>query len=150
MEVKKEMNAMLTMSATEVRKDWSRVLDSVTRRRPAFIKRTHDNVVLASTESLSAMLSDVRYETNIFQEDDGSITLSLDALDLVVNEKSLESAKKSLANDIEEYAEEYYANYESYSVSPNRRAHLPYVMKALIADSPKELEDAIECRAGKN
>lgn len=141
---------MLTMSATEVRKEWSRVLDSVTRRRPAFIKRTHDNVVLASTESLSAMLSDVRYETNIFQEDDGSITLSLDALDLVVNEKSLESAKKSLANDIEEYAEEYYANYESYSVSPNRRAHLPYVMKALIADSPKELEDAIECRAGKN
>ena len=123
---------------------------SVTRRRPAFIKRTHDNVVLASTESLSAMLSDVRYETNIFQEDDGSITLSLDALDLVVNEKSLESAKKTLANDIEEYAEEYYANYESYSVSPNRRAHLPYVMKALIADSPKELEDAIECRAGKN
>lgn len=141
---------MLTMSATEVRKDWSRVLDSVTRRRPAFIKRTHDNVVLASTESLSAMLSDVRYETNIFQEDDGSITLSLDALDLVVNEKSLESAKKSLANDIEEYAEEYYANYESYSVSPNRRAHLPYVMKALIADSHKELEDAIECHAGKN
>ena len=138
---------MLTMSATEVRKEWSRVLDSVTRRRPAFIKRTHDNVVLASTESLSAMLSDVRYETNIFQEDDGSITLSLDALDLVVNEKSLESAKKSLANDIEEYAEEYYANYESYSVSPNRRAHLPYVMKALIADSPKELEDAIECHA---
>ena len=150
MEVTKEMNAMLTMSATEVRKDWSRVLDSVTRRRPAFIKRTHDNVVLASTESLSAMLSYVRYETTIFQEDDGSITLSLDALDLVVNEKSLESAKKSLANDIEEYAEEYYANYESYSVSPNRRAHLPYVMKALIADSPKELEDAIECRAGKN
>lgn len=141
---------MLTMSATEVRKDWSRVLDSVTRRRPAFIKRTHDNVVLASTESLSAMLSDVRYETIIFQEDDGSITLSLDALDLVVNEKSLESAKKTLANDIEEYAEEYYANYESYSVSPNRRAHLPYVMKALIADSLKELEDAIECRVGKN
>ena len=141
---------MLTMSATEVRKDWSRVLDSVTRRRPAFIKRTHDNVVLASTESLSAMLSYVRYETTIFQEDDGSITLSLDALDLVVNEKSLESAKKSLANDIEEYAEEYYANYESYSVSPNRRAHLPYVMKALIADSPQELEDAIDCHAGKN
>lgn len=144
------MNAMLTMSATEVRKDWSRVLDSVTRRRPAFIKRTHDSVVLASTESLSAMLSDVRYETTILQEDDGSITLSLDALDLVVNEQSLESAKKSLANDIEEYAEEYYANYESYSVSPNRRAHLPYVMKALIADSPKELEDAIECHVGKN
>ena len=141
---------MLTMSATEVRKDWSRVLDSVTRRRPAFIKRTHDNVVLASTESLSAMLSYVRYEATIFQEDDGSITLSLDALDLVVNEKSLESAKKSLANDIEEYAEEYYANYESYSVSPNRRAHLPYVMKALIADSPKELEDAIEYHVGKN
>lgn len=141
---------MLTMSATEVRKDWSRVLDSVTRRRPAFIKRTHDNVVLASTESLSAMLSDVRYEATVFREDDGSITLSLDALDLVVNENSLESAKKSLVNDIEEYAEEYYANYESYSISPNRRAHLPYVMKALIADSSKELEDAIECHVGKN
>lgn len=141
---------MLTMNATDVRKDWSRVLDSVTRRRPAFIKRTRDHMVLTSTEALAAMLDTIHYEATIFPEDDGSVTLSLDALDLAVNADSLETAKEQLAQEIAEYAEEYYANYEIYSAAPNRKAHLPYVMKALIAENFKNLEDAIVCQNGKN
>lgn len=141
---------MLLMSATEVRKEWSSVIDSVTRRRPAFIKRTRDNMVLASTETLSTMLDAVRYDASVFYEDDGSITLSLDAIDIVVNDASIEAAKKLLVKEIVEYAEEFYANYEVYSIAPNRKAHLPYVMKALIADDLNKLEDAVVCHDGKN
>lgn len=144
------MNDMLTISATEVRKDWSRVLDSVARRRPAFIRRTRDHMVLTSTETLSTLLDTIQYTAFIIPENDGSITLSLDSMDIVVNGATLDAAKTQLAQDIIEYAEEYYADYEEYSKSPNRKAHLPYVMKALIAESPKELEDAIVCRNGKN
>lgn len=144
------MNDMFAMSATEVRKEWSSVIDSVIRRRPAFIKRTRDNMVLTSTESLSSMLSDVLYKATAFVEDDGSVTLSLNDIDLVVNGATIEEAKKAMVHDIEEYAEEYYSNYQAYFASPNRKAHLPYVMKALIASNPDELEDAIVCQDGKN
>ena len=36
---------MLATSATEVRKEWSSVLDSVVRDKPQFIKRTRDVAV---------------------------------------------------------------------------------------------------------
>lgn len=84
-----------------------------------------------------------------FTESDGSMTLSLDALDIVAHGDDLASAKKALAEDIIEYAHEYYQEFELYSRSPNRKSHLPHVMKALNATTPQELEDAVICQNGK-
>lgn len=141
---------MLTMNASDVRKDWSKVLDSVIRRRPAFIKRTHDHMVLSSAELISNLVSDVKFNASRYDESDGSVTLSLEAMDIVSNGKDLEAAKKALVSDIVEYAEEYYNEFERYSHAPNRKSHLPYVMKALTAETPEELEDAVVCRDGEN
>lgn len=144
------MNDMLTMNASDVRKDWSKVLDSVIRRRPAFIKRTRDHMVLSSTELISNLVSDVKFNARRYDESDGSVTLSLEAMDIVSNGEDLEAAKKALVSDIVEYAEEYYNEFERYSHAPNRKNHLPYVMKALTAETPEELENAVVCQNGKN
>lgn len=85
-----------------------------------------------------------------YDESDGSVTLSLEAMDIVSNGEDLEAAKKALVSDIVEYAEEYYNEFERYSHAPNRKNHLPYVMKALTAETPEELEDAVVCQNGKN
>ncbi len=37
---------MDVLSSTDVRKNWSETLDSVVRERPAYIKRTRDNLAL--------------------------------------------------------------------------------------------------------
>ena len=42
---------MFALSASDVRKDWSRVIDSVIHIRPAFIKRTRDHMVLCSNDT---------------------------------------------------------------------------------------------------
>lgn len=84
-----------------------------------------------------------------FTESDGSVTLSLDELDMVAHGDNLGSAKKALAEDIVEYAHEYYQEFERYSCAPNRKSHLPYVMKVLTAAAPQELEDAMICQNGK-
>lgn len=141
---------MVAMTSSEVRSDWSRVMDSVVHVRPAFIKRTRDRMMLCNIDTIAQLVEGLRFVADRHDEDDGSVTLSLVDLDIAVNEPDEQTAIHSLAADISEYADEYYQNYEVYSKAPNRRAHLPYVMKALTAQTLKELEGAVVCRVGKN
>ena len=107
---------MFALSASDVRKDWSRVIDSVIHVRPAFIKRTRDNMVLCSNDTVRQLVRTTPIIANSFIEDDGSVTLSMVDVDLVVNADTMEAAKSELINDLIEYAEEYYQNFELYSV----------------------------------
>ena len=47
------------------------------------------------------------FQVTVYTEDDGSITLSMDDMDLVVNAPSKEASIKTLCRDMVEYAEEY-------------------------------------------
>lgn len=114
---------MFALSASDVRKDWSRVIDSVIHVRPAFIKRTRDNMVLCSNDTVRQLVRNTPIIANSFIEDDGSVTLSMVDVDLVVNADTMEAAKSELINDLIEYAEEYYQNFELYSRSSNRKDH---------------------------
>lgn len=141
---------MLAINSSEVRKDWSGVLDTVTRRGPVLVKRNRDHMVLCSDVTMAQIVAGVTIVVDQLAEEDGSVTLSAEALDIVVNGPDLETARASLVTDLIEYAEEYFQEFQLYSQAPNRQGHLPYVMKALTAKSPKELEDAVVCRVGKN
>ena len=118
------MMEMHAICSSEVRNGWSGVMDSVIRKRPAFIRRTRDFMMLSSIETISALVADVKYVADEFLE--------------------------ALVQDILEYADEYYAEYQQYYAAPNRKAHLPYIMKALTAKNPEELEEAVLCQPGRN
>ena len=47
------------------------------------------------------------FQVTVYTEDDGSITLSMDDMDLVVNASSKEAAIKTLCRDMVKHAEEY-------------------------------------------
>lgn len=136
------------LNATEVRKNWSVTLDKVAHEKPAYVKRTHDNVAIVSVATLNLMLSGYHYYADKFKEKDGSITLSAVDLDIVVNDVNEEAARKRLAEYIKEYAEEFYSEYEVWSNAPNRRAHIPYIFKALSL-SESAIEEDIICRDGR-
>ena len=136
------------LNATDVRKNWSITLDKVAHEKPAYVKRTHDNVAIVSVSTLNLMLSGYHYYAEKYKEKDGSVTLSATDLDIVVNDVDEDSAKKRLAEYIKEYAEEFYAEYELWSKAPNRRKHIPYIFKALSL-SEAAIEEDIICRDGK-
>lgn len=141
---------MLALNATEVRKDWSAVLDNTIRQKPQFIKRTRDYLVLSDIKFMSMLLDGYSFTANKMEEEDGSITLSLNELDLVENAPTEQDAVLALANDIYEYAQEYYQEFNLWSVAPNRKDHIPYVMKALILDDVQKIGESIQCQAGEN
>lgn len=141
---------MLMEQATAVRKEWSAVCDSVIHEKPKFIKRTRDKMWFSNLETMSEILQAYQFTALKYREDDGSVTLSLNEIDLVENGKNEQEARLKLGQAILEYSFEYYNEYEIYSHSPNRRGHIPYIFKALIVDDPQKIGDMLQCRDGKN
>lgn len=98
-------------------------------------------VSLFGSENI-AEVSNMVFQVTVYTEDDGSITLSTDDMDLAVNAPSKEAAIKALCRDIVEYAEEYRKAFAMYSAAPNRAAHAPLV-KEILSVTPQELRDAL-------
>lgn len=141
---------MLMEQATNVRKEWSTVCDSVIHNKPKFIKRTRDKMWFSNLETMSEILKAYHFTAEKFLEEDGSVTLSLNEIDLIENGADEETARINMGNAILEYSMDYYNEYELFSHSPNRKNHIPYIFKALIIDNPKEIGELIECQDGKN
>lgn len=141
---------METISATDIRKEWSAAIDSVVREKPLFIKRTRDYVVMSDVGTIECILEAYEYIADKYIEDDGSVTLSLRKMDLVENAPDEKSAIKKLAESIYEYAKEFYEEFSLWSKAPNRKHHVPYVLRAIMLNDAKELESMILCQDGKN
>jgi len=140
---------MQIINATQVRKSWSEVVDSVVRERPAFIKRTRDCMMLSEIGLIEKMLELYTFNAELLTEDDGSITISLDEIDLVENGIDEYDAIKKLAFSIFDYAQDYYSDFNYWYSAPNRKTHLPYVMKALILNDTDKIGGIIKCRHGE-
>lgn len=141
---------MLMEQATTVRKEWSAVCDSVIHNKPKLIKRTRDKMWFSNLETMSEILKAYKFTAEKFIEDDGSVTLSLNEIDLIENGADEQDARLNLAKAILEYSLDYYNEYELYSHMPNRKQHIPYIFRALIIDNPEEIGACIECQDGKN
>ena len=141
---------MLMEQDTAVRKEWSAVCDSVIHNKPKFISRTRDKMWFSNLETMSEILEIYQFTANKYIEEDGSVTLSLNEIDLVENGKDEGEARLNLGKSILEYSIDYYNEYELYSHSPNRKKHVPYIFKALIIDNPEKIGDMLQCQDGKN
>lgn len=141
---------MVMEQATEVRKEWSSYCDSVIREKPIFIKRTRDKMWFSNLDTMSDILKAYSFTAYRYVEEDGSVTLSMNEIDLVENGATEQLARLALAKALLDYSEEYYSNYEMYSHAPNRKEHVPYIFRALIMDNPEEIGECFQCQDGKN
>ena len=137
------------MNATDVRKDWSTVVDATVRVKPQFFKRTRDYVFLSDFHFMEELLAGYSYSAVRMEEDDGSVTLALNEIDLVENGKDEADARSKLASAILEYAEDYYSDFSYWGSAPNRKSHIPYVFKALFVRDIQKIGESIQCQAGK-
>lgn len=141
---------MLMENATDVRKEWSSVCDSVIREKPKFIKRTRDKMWFSNLDTMIEILKAYQFTAQKLLEADGSVTLSLNEIDLIENGTNEMAARLALGNAILEYSMDYYNDYAYYSHSPNRKGHVPYIFKAIIMDDPQKIGESILCQDGKN
>ena len=144
------MKKMLTINSTDVRKNWSEVSESVIREKPTFIKKTRDYMFLSNIEFMDELLSGYSFSAVKYTEKDGSVTLSLNELDLVENGTDEKEAIDLLSKAILDYSVDFYNEFNVWSRYPNRKKEIPYIFKALILDDIKKIGACIKCQAGKN
>lgn len=73
--------------ATNVRKEWSAVCDRVIHDKPHFVKGACDKMWLSNLEIMQDILETYQFTAIRFMEDDRSVTLSLNEIDIVENRK---------------------------------------------------------------
>lgn len=142
---------MLTcVNSTEVRKDMGHFIDSIIREKPKVIKRSRDYVFTSSIEMLKELLKNTKFTANLFKEADGTITASLNEVDIVVNGENEEQVMTLLVNDLSEYAQDYYNEFNYWFSAPNRKEQLPYILNVLIQDNIDGVKGLIKCLPGEN
>ena len=94
-------------------------------------------------------LESVKFDYICFKENDGSYTLSMNDIDIVVNEDSKSKALDSLIDELREYSESYSNELEYWYSDPKRQPHCKYVLKTLIS-SNEELKRDFKCQNGQN
>ena len=139
---------MVAINATTARNEWSSLVESVIREKPAIIKRTRDYLFFSNMNVLENILAAYSFNAQTLIENDGSVTISLDEFDLVENASDIQSAIFKLSKAILEYSEDYYKEFAFWSRG-DRKAHIPYVFKALILSDVNKIGSLIKCRRGK-
>lgn len=134
---------MQTMLATNVRNNFSSVVDTVVREKPVMFKRNRDSIVLMSETQLLDLVQHCIFKAVYYEEDNGTITAALEGYDLVVNSANQELALNDLANELIEYAQNYINEFQMYYNSKNRKPHFPYVLRVLLAQDTDEVKGLI-------
>ncbi|MDO4183550.1 MAG: hypothetical protein Q4E12_08120 [Coriobacteriia bacterium] len=138
------MPPVIERSATEVRKNFAQTLNDSEYRRPQFFNRNHQVFSLMGTQDLARIMATANIQVAVMQDDDIFIVTSETIGDLVAYGATHDQAIAAFCEDLYDYAQEYYANYELYSRAPNRAGHLPYVFRALLAEGPEGVRPMLE------
>ncbi len=135
------MTMLSELQFTEARNQFSTLYDSVFNSfNPTIIKRKQtEQVALLRVDLLKMILADYKLNPEIIKEDDGSITLALDSLEMYANNSTLDLAASDLVEDLKLYAQDYMDRSQLFLQAPNRKSHFPYVLKVMLCDNDEEI-----------
>lgn len=142
------MNAVMLeeIGFTDARADLSSVFDRVIHQiQPVIIRRRQDKAVIMKNDMLALLLQHLQLKGEMVVDSDKSYTVTLDApFDLYGNGPTPEEAINDLVQDLKLYAEQYMSLLPVFLHAPNRREHLPYILKiTLFANEDAQIKEML-------
>ena len=134
------------LNFTNARNNLSSVYDEAYNDlKPIIIRRNvKEQVIMLRTDLQKLLLSNFSLKPEVLPEEDGSITLALDQVDISINADSLDQAKQEMAKELCLYARDYMERSQLFLNAPNRRPHFPYVLRILLCDNVEEVGQLLE------
>ena len=99
-----------------------------------------ERITAICANMLQFFLETLNFTVSFDAEDDGSFTGIVEELDLCENSQSKNGCMMLLLEAMKEYAQDFYREFDLWSSAPNRRKHIPYVIKILSSSDKKLLE----------
>lgn len=146
LEVEGEMVMLTEVKFTNARKAFTELFDDVWHRSlPAIVNRKQaEEVLLLRRDLQQYILQTYAFRPEVLPEDDGSITIAIDGLDIVVNAPTRSEAIEELVQELKIYAEDYRDNLNLFLNAPNRKAHFPYVLRIWLCENDQEIKSLLE------
>ena len=88
---------------------------------------------------ISPAVAGIGLSAEVLPEENGSVTIAVDALEIAVNGDTREEAVQELLAELKRYAADYMERIQLFVNAPNRRAHLPFVLRIILADNDDEI-----------
>lgn len=116
---------------------------AVHNHQPLLIQRgEHDRGLLIGEDEALAIVGDRSFSPEVIRGD-GSVSIWLPQFEIYGEGPTYADAKEDLLSEVRYYLEEYLSNTQEYLRAPNREGHLPYVIKAHLADLRDRLPETI-------
>ncbi len=140
------MTMLSELNLTDARKEFSSLYDQVFNMyKPAIIKRKKsEEVMVLRVDQQKMLLANYCLKPEVINEDDSSITLALDELELYSNGSNLDEAVQGLIEDLKTYAEDYMQRSQLFLNAPNRKSHFPFILRVLLCETDNEIRQLLE------
>lgn len=131
---------------TNARKTFTDIYDSVWHRYLPVIINRHQNeeVLLLRRELQQDILKAYSLRPEILPEEDGSITVALNEVDIAVNGSTMDEAICELIRELKVYAQDYLDRLQLFLNAPNRKGHFSYVLRVLLCENDQEIKSLLE------
>lgn len=140
---------MEVLLATQVRANMGSFIDTVVREKPQAIRRNRDVIIAASRDQMRSLLSAYELNFEYEQDEDGLFAGSIEEIDFIVADgQTLEELRLALAQQLIEYAQDYFNDYARYTAAPNTRMHAPYILRVLLEDDAEAVSLLLQQRVG--
>jgi predicted RNase H-like HicB family nuclease len=118
-------------------------MKAVQSHQPQVIRRgAADRSLLVGLDDMWALLGDRRFSPQVMRGEAG-VSVWLPEFEVYGEGDTYAEAKAELLEEARAYVADYLEHADEYRRAPNRAGHLPYVVKALIAEARGELEQTI-------
>lgn len=131
------------LTVTSLREKIGPHLSHVVRdHRPVAVRRGRDELaLLVGAQEALLLVADRRFSPEVFGRP-GAVSIWLPELELYGQGDDLQAAKDDLLGEIRTYVDEYLDSSDYVSAS-NRSGHLPFVVRAYLADLRGELAEVV-------
>ncbi|MHB9924581.1 hypothetical protein [Clostridium botulinum] len=83
-------------------------------------------------------------------EDDGSVTLSLEKFDIVVNANNYNDAISKIVKELKDYIDDYIAEPDYWSTDSRRKSQVQFLSELFKNTKEDKIKEIIRSRNGKN
>jgi hypothetical protein len=87
------------------------------RKKPLFIRRKGDYMILTDINLPEKLPADYHFTAKRFTEDDGSVTLLLNEIDLAENAGTEDGARQLSGRAIKEHADDFHNEFDIWSTA---------------------------------
>ena len=139
---------MIADKSSDVYCNWTEFIDTVIHQSPKFVQHDEQDVFIAiNFEYLNVLLESVRYMVEVaYDQEVDEYIATMDRFWFVEAGKTEKEAIHQLAEQLVDYAQDYFKELNMHFHAPNLKRQFPQIIKALVTTDTEEIKQSFDVK----